>query len=337
MEKKLFDFNDGFSRRFPFSLHFEDFDVAELGEIFRLECVQHDWPPAQGKVVQVAARRAARGRGNKGFGNAGAVRVLFEAAFRRALVRDRHAQSLQVQDVLGPRPDRANVPALGFALDELDAMVGLDAVKERVKQLANTAATNYDRELRGDPPYEVALNRVFVGNPGTGKTTVGRIYGKVLKALGLLSDGAWEHKLAGDLIGSAVGESEKRTSALVRRSMGKVLFIDEAYALNNSPYGRSALDVLVGLVHGAPGEDIAVVMAGYEKQMKKMFRESANPGLRSRFTGRMDFPDWDAADCVGRIAAQCEGDDLDLTPAARAHLLASLEEIRSRPGWANAR
>ncbi|KAJ1439636.1 hypothetical protein B484DRAFT_323473, partial [Ochromonadaceae sp. CCMP2298] len=140
------------------------------------------------------------------------------------------------------------------------------------------------------------------------KTTVGRIYGRVLQELGLLSDGAWEDKQASDLIGSAVGESEKLTKALVKRSMGKVLFIDEAYALNNSPFGRSALDTLVGLVHGAPGEDIAVVVAGYEKQMKKIFRE-ANGGLSSRFDldSAFRFEDFDDADLGRVVRAEVSG------------------------------
>ncbi|KAJ1435044.1 hypothetical protein B484DRAFT_325843 [Ochromonadaceae sp. CCMP2298] len=164
-----------------------------------------------------------------------------------------------------------------------------------VSGLARTAAINYDREVSGEEPVALKLNRVFLGNPGTGKTTVGRLYGRVLKALGLLSKGAWELKLPGDLVGTHVGESEKMTASLVSRSMGKVLFLDEAYGLNNTSYGKAAIDTLVGLVSGEPGEDIAVVMAGYEKQINKMFRE-CNEGLSSRFDLKNAFRFEDFAD-----------------------------------------
>ena len=85
---------------------------------------------------------------------------------------------------------------------------------------------------------QVPLNRLFLGNPGTGKTTVGKLYGKVLRALGLLSDGTCERKVPSDFLGSVVGETEKRTAALLKRCRGKVLVIDEAYALHGSTYGR---------------------------------------------------------------------------------------------------
>ncbi len=119
-----------------------------------------------------------------------------------------------------------------------------------------------------------------------GKTTVAKLYGRILKAAGFLSDGAWELKQPSDLIGSHVGETAQRTARLIQRCRGKVLIIDEAYALN-SHYGHEAIDTLVGMVHGAPGEDIAIVMVGYEKQIKKMFRE-VNAGLTRRF-GQFSF------------------------------------------------
>jgi hypothetical protein len=121
-----------------------------------------------------------------------------------------------------------------------------------------------------------------LGNPGTGKTTVAKLYGRVLKGLGYLSDGKAELNQPSDLTGDNEGATPKRTAALGKRCMGKVMLIDEAYALNNINYGRDAIDTLVGLVHGAPGENISVVLIGSEKQMENTFRE-ANPGLKRRF------------------------------------------------------
>ena len=282
METKLFGFNPGFSSRFNCQITFEDYNEPELAEIFQLMCKEMKVQPEHEDVVKVAARRLARGRGGKAFSNARAVRSLFMKARSRALVRDAALTSLKVIDVIGPRPERDNVPDLGRALDELQEMIGLDSVKKSIEKIVTLAQTNYDRELNGSPPFTIPLNRVFLGNPGTGKTTVAKIYGRILKGLDYLSDGKVELKQPSDLVGEHVGSTAQRTSALIGRCMGKVLLIDEAYAFNNNTYGHEAIDTLVGLVHGAPGEDIAVVLFGYEKQMKKMFRK-VNPGLTRRF------------------------------------------------------
>ena len=338
MEAKLFEFNDGFNRRFNFQITFDDYTEGELAQIFAGLCADHKWPPAEGEeVVAVAARRLARGRGRRGFGNAGEVRKLFEAAYRRALDRDANAKSLTIIDVIGPPPDRENVPELGAALDELEDMIGLEKVKEGVGRLVTIAHTNYQRELEGQPPYPVPLNRVFLGNPGTGKTTVAKLYGRILKAAGLLSDGKCELKQPSDLTGSHVGETQKRTSALIKRCMGKVLIIDEAYALNGTSYGHEAIDTLVGLVHGAPGEDIAVVLIGYEKQMKKMFRE-VNAGLTRRF-GLKDaflFDDFDDKALDRVVQSNLKQAGLKAPREVRAMVIKALAAQRARPNFGNA-
>lgn len=337
MERKLFEFNDGFIRRINYQFHFEDFTERELADVFRAQCDEYGWTAAEGEdVVGVAARRLARGRGRRGFGNAGEARMLFERAYSRALGRDTPTKALRIVDVIGPPPDPAHVPELCDALDELNDMVGLDSVKASIHQIVQLARTNYERELDSKPPHPLALNRVFLGNPGTGKTTVAKLYGRILKAAGLLSDGTSELKQPSDLTGSHVGETERRTAALIRRCAGRVLVVDEAYALNESSYGHVALSTLVGLVHGAPGEDIAVVLIGYENQMLKMFRE-ANEGLPRRF-GLQDafrFDDFD--DCaLDRILLSCvQKARLQAPRAVRARVVKALAAQRG-PGFGNA-
>jgi len=344
IEQKLFDFNDGFLRRFNYIITFEDYTQRELAKIFSGLCLKHNWPPERPDVVDVAARRVSRGRGKKGFGNAGTMRTLFETAYRRALDRRRSSEaaaptqnSLTMVDIIGPPPDRTRVPDLGHAMDELDKMTGLEDVKTTMSRLESLAMTNYQRQLNGDVPLEVKLNRVFLGNPGTGKTTISKLYGRILKALGLLSDGACELKQPSDLMGSHVGDTAKKTSALVKRCAGKVLIIDEAYGLSNSMYGREAIDTLVGLVHGYPGEDIAVVMIGYEKEMQKMFR-NGNPGLAGRFdlNYALQFPDFSDRQLADVVKMEASKSGLRLEKVVRQQVVKALAMERSRPGFRNA-
>ena len=299
LEKKLYSYNVGLKRRFPIVIDFDDFEENELKEIWEslLEksskkdkttgaIVIQGWVVKERMVSAVAARRIARGIGRKGHGNAAAVLSLFEKAKEAAMSgKDYDPKNLLITmiDLIGPDPsDRKNVPLLDHALKELEKLSGLQKVKQAIHELVAAASENYKRELAGSKIHKFALNRLFVGNPGTGKTTIAEIYGNILKALRYLSDGTVEYKTANDFIGSAIGESEKKTEAIIENSQGKVLLIDEAYILDDANYGKKALDSLVALVSPKPGADMAVIMAGYEKEMFKMLKDQ-NPGLSRRF------------------------------------------------------
>ena len=339
IEDKLFDFNNGFHRRFSYQFHFDDYSDAELGEIFAKLCDKYKWKADAG-VVKVAARRVGRGRGRKSFGNAGAVQSLFESAYRRAVQRSTSAtplQTLMIEDILGPRPSRDQIPELNLALEELENTIGLQSVKDKICTMVDLANINYEREIRGEDPIDVPLNKVFFGNPGTGKTTVAKLYGRILRAIGLLSDGLSELKQPSDFLGSAVGETQKKTSGLIERCKGKVLIIDEAYGLQGSSYGAEAIDTLVGLVHNAPGEDIAVIMIGYEKQMRKMFREM-NPGLTRRFSLDNPFVFEDYTDTeLERIAIKCLRDNgLTASKDVRREFVKAVSVQRFAPNFGNA-
>ena len=151
------------------------------------------------------------------------------------------------------------------------------------------------------PTAEVSLNRIFLGNPGTGKTTVARLYGQILKSLGLLSVGEVVLATPSDLIGSALGQSEEKTNALLDKSQGCVLVIDEAYGLDptnsgsfasvggpagggggGDPFKTAVIDTLVSRVQGDAGADRCVLLLGYRKEMERFIRRG-NPGLARRF------------------------------------------------------
>ncbi len=295
VEKKLYGFNVGMKSRFDDVL-FEDFDAAGLLRVWEGMLKKYSWRVFEQNVSRVAAARVARGAGSKGFGNARDVKNLFERSVSRALNRrksvtpgerfDPSAPTMIMVDVLGPPPSRKTNKALHAALCELEARVGIGApgnpIRTAVDAMVLTVFENYQRELRGDKPTEFPLNRLFVGNPGTGKTSFAKIYGRILKALNLLSDGNLVDKSASAFVGNVVGGSQKQTNDILNLSEGKVLLIDEAYVLNESSYGKEVLNTLVERVQNNPGDDIAVIMCGYEPEMLKMLDE-ANPGLRRRF------------------------------------------------------
>ena len=182
-------------------------------------------------------------------------------------------------------------------------MVGRASVKRSVEQLIATAKANYDKEKRGERIDLLTLNRLFIGNPGTGKTTVAAIYGKILKALRYLSNGDVMLRVGSDLTGDHVGEAQTRTRAILEMAQGKVLLIDEAYVLDDDLYGKQALNTIVEKVQATAGADMAVILAGYEQPMLKMLRDQ-NPGLSSRFDPKfaLRFEDYDDEDLLKLVA-----------------------------------
>lgn len=157
------------------------------------------------------------------------------------------------EDLLGGAPTASRLRQTA-TYQKLRGLEGLQPVKDQVEQLITLVDRNWHRELREEPPLEVVLNRVFLGNPGTGKTTVAALYGKLLGEMGLLSKGDVVLKNPSDFVGDVLGSSEKATRAILKSAEGCVLVIDEAYSLysggssgagNNDPYKTAVVDTLV--------------------------------------------------------------------------------------------
>ncbi|MEU7787883.1 right-handed parallel beta-helix repeat-containing protein [Amycolatopsis sp. NPDC049159] len=224
-------------------------------------------------------------------------------------------------------------------LAELDAMVGLPGVKAEVRALVDELQVNEWRRRAGLPVGATGHHLVFAGAPGTGKTTVARIYGKLLKALGVLPRGQFREVSRRDLVGQYIGHTAEKTAVVVEESLGGVLFIDEAYMLSRAAsaggdFGQEAIDMLVKLMEDRR-DDVAVIVAGYTAEMAEFM--SANPGLASRFGKTIEFADYTPGELLGIVGRMVSAGDYALDPAARPVLTEFFTRAAAEPNFGNAR
>lgn len=217
------------------------------------------------------------------------------------------------------------------AIHELNGLIGLGEVKAQISQLVTSIEIEMDRRKAqgkmGAPSWE--LNYIFSGNPGTGKTTVARLLGQILAGIGALPNGHTVECTRSDLVAGYVGQTAPKTIAKVEEAQGGVLFIDEAYSLYENTaehnFGKECIDTLVPEVENRRGR-MCFILAGYTNDMR-MLLDKANPGLRSRFTTTIHFPDYSPED-MGRIfdLIVTKG-EYTLTEAARAVAMQYFESL----------
>ncbi|WP_405014214.1 right-handed parallel beta-helix repeat-containing protein [Kitasatospora sp. NBC_01539] len=224
------------------------------------------------------------------------------------------------------------------ALAELDALVGLATVKQEVRTLIDLITVGRRRRRAGLKAPSLRRHLVFTGAPGTGKTTVARLYGEILAALGVLQRGHLVEVARVDLVGEHIGSTAIRTAAAFDRARGGVLFIDEAYALapedGGRDFGREAIDTLVKLMEDHRDE-VVVIVAGYTAEMERFL--AANPGLSSRFSRTVTFPDYSADELLEIARAQCAEHEYALADATEDALLVHFAALERGPGFGNGR
>lgn len=353
--ESFFAHNPGFPSRFPLEMRFEDYTDEELLRILNLQVDtkyggrMRAEDGLKGLYCRIVSRRVGRGRGKEGFGNARAIENELSKIYRRQskrLEQERRRSKqapddlfLSPEDLIGPKPSNALRNSKSWK--QLQELIGLGSVKESVKSLVDTIEVNYQRELDEMPLIEYNLNRVFLGNPGTGKTTVAKKYGQILVDLGMLSNGDVIVKNPSDLIGSALGHSEQQTKGLLANTVGKVLVIDEAYGLyggsSSDPYKTAVVDTIVATVHSTPGDDRCVLLLGYRDQMEEMF-QNVNPGLSRRFplSSAFEFADFNQQELASIVDLKVKQQGFDLTAKAKTVVMGMLDRSRNRPNFGNA-
>jgi len=238
----------------------------------------------------------------------------------------------------GADSDEGRALLLTSLLNELDDLIGLERVKQDVGTMVKVMQLVRRRSEVGLPAPPLSRHLIFAGNSGTGKTTVARLYGRILAAVGLLSSGHMVETDRASLVGEYVGHTAPKTAAMFRRAVGGVLFIDEAYSLvpegQGSDFGKEAISTLVKLMEDQR-DDVVVIAAGYPSDMERFI--SANPGLASRFNRTLVFEDYDSTELVSIVEWHSRAHQYEMAEDTREALLSYFESLARDAGFGNGR
>ncbi|EGD52839.1 stage V sporulation protein K [Thermoanaerobacter ethanolicus JW 200] len=207
------------------------------------------------------------------------------------------------------------------ALKELNSLIGLNKVKEIIQEIYAFSQLQIKRKKEGLATEPIVLHMIFKGNPGTGKTTVARILGKLLKSIGVLEKGHVVEVERADLVGEYIGHTAHRVRENVKKALGGILFVDEAYSLargGEKDFGKEAIDTLVKEMEDNRNKFI-LILAGYKHEMEYFL--NTNPGLRSRFPIQIDFPDYTIDELLQIAEVMVKNRQYKLTESAKRKLM----------------
>ena len=219
-----------------------------------------------------------------------------------------------------------------------EELVGLAPVKARIREIAALLLIDKLRRNLGITAAHPGLHMSFTGSPGTGKTTVGLKMADILYQLGYIKKGHLLTVTRDDLVGQYIGHTAPKTKEVLKKAMGGVLFIDEAYYLykpdNERDYGSEAIEILLQVMENQR-DDLVVILAGYKEPMDKFYE--SNPGLSSRIANHIDFPDYSTDELLKIAKLMLEDQQYQLTPDAEVALQSYIQKRKEQPLFANAR
>ncbi|CAM3545758.1 AAA family ATPase [Stackebrandtia soli] len=315
--------NPGLSSRVSRTIAFENYSPAELAEIASSLASSHGFVFAE-EAEQLLTKHFQRIRRDDNFGNGREARRIFEAAIENQAVRLAELPEPTTEDLTTLLPsdldgivdaslvsdarqtrDSAQVDDV---FERMDRLVGMTEVKARMRDVVDLITAARLRKAAGLATAAVTGNLILTGPPGTGKTTVARLYGELLSALGVSATGQVVEVSRMDLVGQHLGETTAKTAAKFAQARGGVLFLDEAYTLSRqfgtgSDFGQEAIDTLVKLIEDHR-EEVVVIVAGYSREMTDFL--AANPGLASRFDHTIDFAPYTQDDLVSILELMVE-------------------------------
>ncbi|WP_394583877.1 AAA family ATPase [Cytobacillus firmus] len=327
--RQFLDSNPGLRSRFPESnfIALPDYSNMELLQIAEKLSADNDYVLTEG-AKQELGKRIEKERVDDTFGNARTVRnIVLDAIFKKGsqaksnenimsytLLEKEDFESEEEEKLMNPR-------------EQLDRLIGLETVKKEVQHLVSFVKMQQVRRDRGLPVVPIQLHSVFTGNPGTGKTTVAKIYAELLKECGFLKRGHLIVASRADFVAGYVGQTAIKTKKKIREALGGVLFIDEAYSLlsqTSGDFGKEVIDTLVDEMT-KHNENLVVVLAGYPNEMEKLM--SSNPGLKSRFKKFFHFKDYSTPELLEIIISYAGKYEYTLTEEAKDYLNHILSKI----------
>jgi SpoVK/Ycf46/Vps4 family AAA+-type ATPase len=321
--------NPGLRSRFPQSnfIDLPDYTNKELVFIAEKIAAENDFILSEGAKIEIA-HRLERERIDNTFGNARTTKnIVLDAIFRKGSNLKAESNNvlqltlLEREDFLIEKTEQTQ-----SAFDKLNQLIGLDDLKEEMRSLISFVKMQQFRSNNGFPVVPIQVHAVFTGNPGTGKTTVAKIYAELLQECGILKRGHLIVTSRADFVASYVGQTASKTKKKIKEALGGVLFIDEAYSLlgQAGDFGKEAIDTVVDEMT-RHNENLVIILAGYPYEMEALLK--SNPGLQSRFKKFFHFPDYKIEELITILESYVNGFQYQLTDSVKEFLQKSLKEF----------